>query len=297
MAFVALRFEAGGVLAERWADALLAAGALSVDVAAPAAEAPTEESLCGPADGTAPTAWRSSRMTALFPAGVDIDEVVAAASGMVREPLPPYSVGLVPDADWVRASQAQFQPIHVAERLWIVPSWCQPVDPTAVNIRLDPGLAFGTGTHPTTRLCLLWLAEHLQRGASVLDYGCGSGVLAIAAAKLGAGTVSGVDVDAAAIATSRANAEANGVVASFGLPDEFRRTRADVVVANILANPLELLAPLLARHVADDGTIVLSGILESQADAVVGAYAQWFNIEPWAREGEWVLLVGTRSPR
>jgi ribosomal protein L11 methyltransferase len=295
MAFVALRFEANGALAERWADALLEGGALSVDVTDPAAGTPAEESLYDVADGTASPLWRSSRMTVLFPAGVDVDKVIAVACSVMHEPLPAYSIGTVADADWLRETQAQFQPIHVAEQLWIVPSWCQPVDPAAINIRLDPGLAFGTGSHPTTRLCLRWLAEHLQRGASVLDYGCGSGVLAIAAAKLGAGAVSGVDVDAAAIAASRANAEANGVLATFGLPGELTSTPVDVVVANILANPLELLAPLLAQRVAGGGRIVLSGILEPQANAVAAAYARWFNMDLWGRECDWVVLVGARS--
>jgi ribosomal protein L11 methyltransferase len=295
MAFVALRFDADGALAERWADALLDAGALSVDLTNPAADMPIEDSLYDLAGETAPLLWRRSRLTVLFPADADVDEVVASVADVVDEPLPAYSLRMVADADWVRETQAQFQPIQVADQLWIVPSWVEPIDPAAINIRLDPGLAFGTGSHPTTRLCLRWLAENLQRGASVLDYGCGSGVLAIAAAKLGAGTVSGVDVDAAAIAASRANAEANGVLATFGLPGELTSTPADVVVANILANPLELLAPLLAQRVADGGSIVLSGILETQANAVAAAYAQWFNMALWARERDWVVLVGARS--
>ena len=295
MAFVALRFDADGALADRWADALLEAGALSVDLANPAADTPIEDSLYDLAGETAPLSWRRSRLTVLFPADADVGEVVASAADVVDEPLPAYSLRMVGDADWVRETQAQFQPIQVADQLWIVPSWVEPIDPAAINIRLDPGLAFGTGSHPTTRLCLRWLAEHLQRGASVLDYGCGSGVLAIAAAKLGAGTVSGVDIDAAAIAASRANAEANGVIATFGLPGELTSTPADVVVANILANPLELLAPLLAQRVADGGSVVLSGILEPQANAVAAAYAQWFNMALWARERDWVVLVGARS--
>jgi ribosomal protein L11 methyltransferase len=295
MAFVALRFEADGSLAERWADALLESGALSVDMTDSAAGTLAEQSLYSSTDETAAPMWSSSRMSVLFPAGVDIARVLAAAAGIVQEPLPAYSVAFVADSDWVRLTQDQFKPIRVTNQLWIVPSWCEPVDPAAINIRLDPGLAFGTGDHPTTRLCLRWLAEHLRPGASLLDYGCGSGVLAIAAAKLGARSVSGVDVDPAAIAASRANAEANEVVATFGFPEDAPRTPVDVVVANILANPLELLAPLLAQRVAARGTIVLSGILETQASAVAAAYAQWFNMDLWARECDWVVLVGARS--
>ena len=297
MAFIELRFEADGVLAERWADALLAAGALSVDVSDRSAGTQEEEPLYGIPDAGAQALWRNSRMTALFPADANIAHALAAAAGIVSEPFPAYSIGEVADADWVRETQAQFRPVEAALGLWIVPSWCRPIDPAATNIRLDPGLAFGTGEHPTTRLCLRWLAGHLRRGASVLDYGCGSGILAIAAARLGAGQVSGVDIDPAAIAASRANAAANNVVARFGLPDELAGPPVDVVLANILANPLELLAPLLAERVANGGTIVLSGILEAQAGALTAAYRRWFNMEPWARDCGWVALVGARAAR
>ena len=297
MAFIELCFEADGVLAERWADALLAAGALSVDVSDRSAGTQQEEPLYGIPERGEQALWRNSRMTALFPAGANIAHALAAAAGIVSEPFPAYSIGEVADADWVRETQAQFRPVEAAPGLWIVPSWCRPVDPAAINIRLDPGLAFGTGEHPTTRLCLRWLAAHLRRGASVLDYGCGSGILAIAAARLGAGQVSGVDIDPAAIATSRANAAANTVVARFGLPEEIAGPPVDVVLANILANPLELLAPLLAERVAAGGTIVLSGVLEPQAGALTAAFSRWFNMEPWARDCDWVALVGVRSAR
>ena len=295
MALVALRFEADGGLAERWGDAFLESGALSVDVTDPDAGTPAEQPLYGASEAGAAPPWPRCRMTVLLRGASEVEGILAAAAGIVQEPLPPYSVEPVADADWVRRTQAQFRPLRVADRLWIVPSWCEPVDPAAINIRLDPGLAFGTGEHPTTRLCLRWLAEHLPPGASVLDYGCGSGVLAIAAAKLGAKSVIGVDVDPAAIAASRANAEANGVQARFVLPEDSTGMRADVVVANILASPLELLAPLFAQRVVDRGRIVLSGILEPQAAAVAAAYSRWFNMEPWAREGDWVALVGVRS--
>ena len=297
MAFSELRFEADGALAERWADALLAAGALSVDLSDRSAGTPEEEALYGAFDSRAPPLWRRSRMSALLPADADIERIVATAAEIAAEPFPAYTVAEVADADWVRKTQAQFQPIEVASGLWIVPSWCRPVDPSAINIRLDPGLAFGTGEHPTTRLCLRWLAANLRRGASVLDYGCGSGILAIAAAKLGGADVSGVDIDPAALAASRANAHANGVTVNFGLPGEPAGAPVDVLVANILANPLELLAPLLAERVADGGTIVLSGILEAQVGALTAAYGRWFNMAPWARDCGWVALVGARAAR
>jgi ribosomal protein L11 methyltransferase len=186
--------------------------------------------------------------------------------------------------------------MRIAERMWIVPSWCEPVDPTAVNLALDPGLAFGTGSHPTTRLCLEWLALELRRQASVLDYGCGSGILAIAAAKLGASRVVGVDVDPHAVDAARANAATNGVAAAFTFPDGLGADTFDVVVANILANPLRLLAPALAARVRGGGRIVLSGVLADQAADVAAAYAPWFIIDVW-RSGEdgWVALAGTRE--
>jgi ribosomal protein L11 methyltransferase len=294
MPFIELRFEADGLLAERWADALLEAGALSVDTSDRSAGTPREEPVYATAEGAT---WRNSRMAALFPAEADIGRAIAAAADSVSEPFPAYSIADVADADWVRITQAQFRPIEAAPGLWIVPSWCEPVDPAAINIRLDPGLAFGTGEHPTTRLCLRWLAAHLQPGASVLDYGCGSGILAIAAAKLGAGAVSGVDIDPSAIAASRANAEANRVAVSFGLPDDAPARPADVLLANILAGPLEMLAPLLAQRVADGGAIVLSGILDAQADALIAVYKRWFNMQSWARDCGWVALVGARCVR
>jgi ribosomal protein L11 methyltransferase len=181
-----------------------------------------------------------------------------------------------------------------------VPSWCAPPDPGAINVTLDPGLAFGTGSHSTTRLCLAWLAQRLRRGESVLDYGCGSGILAIAALKLGAGDTVGVDVDPQAIVASRTNAQRNGVTASFATPDDIPSVathRFDVLVANILANPLVLLAPALAARVRYGGRIVLSGILEPQAEEVGAAYAPWFRISVWGRDDGWVALAGVRRAR
>jgi ribosomal protein L11 methyltransferase len=167
----------------------------------------------------------------------------------------------------------------------------------AAVVTLDPGLAFGTGSHPSTLLCLRWLSLNMGAGASVLDYGCGSGILAIAAAKLGAARVVGIDIDSQAIATSRANAQLNDVAAVFGASDEFEGETFDVVVANILANPLELLAPLLAGRVRTGGRVVLSGILEAQATGVLAAYDRWFNIGPWGSTEGWVALAGVRRAR
>ena len=297
MAYLALRFDATAADAEAWADALLDAGALSVDVADPLAGTPEETPLFGEPGAPATTLWRLSRLTALLPAEADATAVLRAAGAALGRPLPPCETQPVADQDWVRATQAQFGPIRVTDALWIVPSWCDPVDPAALNLVLDPGLAFGTGSHPTTRLCLAWLAAELRRGESVLDYGCGSGILAIAAARLGASRVVGTDVDPQAMIASRENARRNGVEATFVTPDALA-TRApapfDVVVANILANPLILLAPALAARTRTGGRIVLSGILAPQAEEVAAAYAPWFKIALWRHEEGWVALAGVR---
>jgi len=200
----------------------------------------------------------------------------------------------VPEQDWVRLTQSQFEPIPISDRLWIVPSWHDAPDPNAIVLVLDPGLAFGTGSHPTTRLCLKWLEQNLRGGESVLDYGCGSGILAIAAKKLGAGKVIGTDVDAQAITASRDNAERNLTEAAFFLPDVVPGGEFDVLVANILTNPLKALMPLLAGRVKFGGRIALSGILAEQADEVLAIYSQFFDMRLWATEDGWVCLTGSK---
>ena len=299
MAYLALTFDADAEAADAWADALLDAGALSVDVSDPAAGTPDEAPLYGEPGEPFAGRWPQNRLGALFAATGDPDAALAAAAAALGCPAPPHEIHPVAEQDWVRATQAQFAPIRVAPGLWVVPSWCEPPEPGAVILTLDPGLAFGTGSHPTTRLCLGWLAACLRRGESVLDYGCGSGILAIAAAKLGAGDVAGVDVDPQAIVASRANAQRNDVVATFALPDGLppsgpAAAAFDVVVANILANPLRLLAPVLAGRVRPGGRIVLSGVLETQAGAVIEVYARWFKMDAWARDEGWVALAGER---
>lgn len=296
MSYVALRFDIDAASAEAWGDALLAAGALSVDVADPGADTANEVQLFGE-PGTRAELWPVSRLTALFASAADV-ATAQAALGAAGRALPQHETFPVAEQDWVRASQAQFVPIQVAERLWIVPTWCDPVDPGAINLVLDPGLAFGTGSHPTTRLCLRWLARELRYGESVLDYGCGSGILAIAACRLGAGQVVGTDIDPQAIQASRTNAQGNRVQATFLAPDRLAAgapDRFDVIVANILANPLIALASALAGRVRPGGRIVLSGILGEQADAVVAAYRRWFIIGVGESEDGWIALTGTRA--
>jgi ribosomal protein L11 methyltransferase len=203
----------------------------------------------------------------------------------------------IADTDWVQATQSQFPPTRISDRLWIVPTWHEPPDPEAIVVRLDPGVAFGTGTHPTTRLCLRWLDASLRQGATVLDFGCGSGILAIAAAKLGAARVVGIDIDPQALKAARANSESNAILADYTDPDSLEAGTWDVVLANILSNPLMVLAPALLARVAPGGALVLSGVLERQADQVIEAYRASDASVPlsvWAAEDGWVCLAGRR---
>jgi ribosomal protein L11 methyltransferase len=285
--------------AEVLADALIECGALSVSIE-DASTGRDEEPMYGE-PGLEPSryAWPRNRLRVLAEDD-GADAVIAAASASTKIAATIEKRTPVRDIDWVRETQSQFTPTRISERLWIVPSWHQPPDEHAVVVRLDPGAAFGTGTHPTTRLCLAWLDETLRAGASVLDYGCGSGILAITAAKLGAGAVVGVDIDPQALEVARANSGANGVHASYtdshGLSQ--RATTFDVVLANILSNPLKLLASVLVARVAPRGSLVLSGILQPQARAVIAAYLRAdarLQLRVWRSEDGWVCLAGTRT--
>jgi len=297
MSFVALRFDVAAADADRWSDALLDAGALSIDAADPFAGTDGESPIFGEPSEAPRGWWHVTRLTALCAGDADPVSVVRSAADALAFAEPPFERYRVPDRDWVRATQAQFAPLRITDALWIVPSWCSPPCPDATNILLDPGLAFGTGAHPTTRLCLRFLADELKRRDSVLDYGCGSGILAIAAAKLGADRVVGVDIDLQAISASIENARANGVRARFMHVDALREEGFAVVVANILANPLRVLAPALAARTHDGGRIALSGILATQADAVAHHYAPWFDVAVRAADDGWVLLTGVRRTR
>ncbi|MFZ5558933.1 MAG: 50S ribosomal protein L11 methyltransferase [Pseudomonadota bacterium] len=280
---------------ERLGDALLEAGALAVDVADPQAGGDAATPLDEGPEDLFPL-WPRCRLTALFAADADAGAAIAAAAlaAGLAEP-PPFESWAVAEQDWVRLTQAQFPPQRVSGRLWIIPTWHEPPDPAAVNIRLDPGLAFGTGSHPTTRLCLRWLDAVVHGGEHVIDYGCGSGILAVAALKLGAASALGVDIDPQAVRASRANAELNGVAAGFRLPDRPLNVTADIVVANILANPLKVLAPAIAPLVAAGGHLALAGILTPQAEDVARAYRNWLGLDIWAEQDGWVLLAGTRE--
>ena len=288
-----LVFTAAADGAEAVSDALMDAGALSVDATDALAGTPDEEPQYGE-PGMAPSAWKVSLIKALFPPDVEPLAALAEACGDCGLPVPEASVETVPEQDWVRLTQSQFSPIHVSPRLWIVPSWCEPPADGAEMLVLDPGLAFGTGSHPTTRLCLNWIDLHLPVGARVLDYGCGSGILALAARRFGAAEVLGVDIDEQAIVSSVFNAQNNACEVSFCLPDQDRGGEFDVVIANILSNPLMVMAPMLSARVRVGGELLLSGVLERQANDVIAAYAPWLALDVWRSDEGWVALHGRR---
>jgi ribosomal protein L11 methyltransferase len=280
---------------EALSDALLEAGALAVDVQDAAAGTPEERPIFAELGEAPASGWRLNRVGALFDIAADVQaQVPAALAAAGLDARTAFSLERIEDADWVRLTQSQFQPLCITPRLWIVPSWHEAPDPAAINIELDPGVAFGTGAHPTTRLCLRWLAATVGPGDDVIDYGCGSGILAIAALKLGARSALGIDIDAQAVAAARLNAARNGVAARFATADAAAAAPAQIVVANILANPLAVLAPLLARLTRPGGRIALSGILAGQAEGVLAAYAGAFAMRRGDEDEGWVLLTGRR---
>lgn len=295
MPWQSLEITAGEDVAESISDALMELGALSVSIEDADAETDAEKPIFGEPGEAPPGMWRHNVVSALFDADADIDRVMVSLSEATGLRNLGYTVQAVEEQDWVRATQSQFDPIRIRDDLWIVPSWHDAPNPDALNIVLDPGLAFGTGSHPTTHLCLAWLADNLQGGESVLDYGCGSGILAIAAKLRGAGETIGVDIDPQAMVASRFNAENNGADVRFFLPDEMPSVVADVVVANILASPLKVLAPALASHCKPGGRIALSGILREQAEEVSAIYGEWFEMNPPQPLENWVLLTGRKK--
>lgn len=291
-----IRWLLAGDAVERWSDALLEAGALSVQAEDADADSEDEQALFGEPGLAAPAAgWHRTRLAALVDAADDPAALLQRAADLLGESAPTdFTTRSFDDQDWVRLSQSQFEPIPVGKRLLITPSWHAQANDGRIGIVLDPGLAFGTGSHPTTRLCLRWLEQHLQPGQSVIDYGCGSGILAIAAAKLGAtAPVTGIDIDPQALIAARANAERNQVSLSILGTSAELPPPADVVVANILATPLKLLAPLLQSLVRPGGHLVLAGLLERQIDEVAHPYTS-IPLQPFGIEDGWACLAGRK---
>ena len=296
MAWISVIVDTDCRHAEPLADALLEAGALSVSIEDADAGTPEETPQFGEPGSVTTPGWARSRVVVLLNDGDDVDGLLAACAATAGLPVSPaYTLETVEEQNWVELTQSQFEPIRVSERLWIVPSWHSAPDPQAIVLVLDPGMAFGTGTHPTTRLCLEWLERNTTQGVSLLDYGCGSGILGIAAAKLGAVEVMGVDIDPQAVVAARSNAERNGVRARFDDAADEVSGQYDLVVANILSNPLKALAPAICAHVRPGGQLALSGILVEQTDDLIAAYAPWLTLTVAdSREG-WVCLSGKRA--
>ncbi|MDP3620014.1 MAG: 50S ribosomal protein L11 methyltransferase [Ramlibacter sp.] len=275
-------------------EALDALDALSVSVEDADAQTDAEQALFGEPGMPPPKeGWQRSRLVALFPGQTAAEE----ASALLQlqdffEGCEVLGIAAVQDQDWVRLTQSQFAPVEITPEFWIVPTWHEPPAQARHVIRLDPGLAFGTGTHPTTRMCLRWIATHRGENQRVLDYGCGSGILAIGAAKFGAIDIDAVDIDPAAVQSTLDNANANQVSLNAGLPDQ-AAGQYDVVLANILATPLKMLAPLLCAHVAPGGSLVLAGILERQADELKSAYAPYARLEVTDSEDGWILMTAS----
>lgn len=295
MAWIEASFFTDAAHADPLCDALLELGALSATIEDADAGTPAEQAQFGEPGSVNTPGWNRSCIVALFDPDAAIAQIVADAAlevGLTTSP--DFTTREIAEQNWVQLTQSQFDPIQISPRLWIVPSWHDAPDPGAINLELDPGMAFGTGSHPTTRLCLEWLERVVVPDATVLDYGCGSGILAIAAAKLGSGPVVGVDIDAQAVSAARDNAVRNQVSARFVESAEVIYGQFDLVVANILSNPLRLLASAICGHVKPGGKLALSGILAEQAEEIIAIYRQWIPLVVADSRDGWVCLAGTK---
>jgi len=295
MPWIQLKFDSHPDQAEQFSDILMELGAAAVTF-----EDGADQPLFEPAPGETKL-WNDTRVVGLFDAAVDIPAIIEQLKDQLGDESPTqFQTNPVEDKDWEREWMDNFKPIRCGDNLWICPSWHTPNEPNAVNVMLDPGLAFGTGTHPTTWLCLQWLDAHPPKGLEVIDYGCGSGILAIAAALLGAKQVEAVDHDPQAIIATNDNADKNQVRAQINalLPrqfdDQFGDNQTDLLLANILCNPILELAPKFATMVKPGGQIVLSGILAEQANQVIERYSEWFDLQPPAQQEDWVRIDGVR---
>ncbi|MDR0997082.1 MAG: 50S ribosomal protein L11 methyltransferase [Zoogloeaceae bacterium] len=300
MSFAAFSFLTDETSAERWCDALLEVGALSATIEDADAGTPEETPQFGePGIDLPGIGWQRAKIEVLFAEDAQAPALFAEAAALAGfAALPELEKKAIPETDWVRQTQAQFDPIRISERLWIVPSWHTPPEPGALNLLLDPGMAFGTGSHPTTRLCLMWLEAQLtghEAPQSLLDYGCGSGILAIAAAKLGAAPVVGIDIDPQAVEAAVANARKNQIEAEFFAADAPVEGQFDLLVANILSNPLKALAPALCARVKPGGKFALSGILVAQSQEIAEIYSPFAELSVFGEQEGWVCLEGTKK--
>jgi len=300
MPFLSITISLDRDTADAFGDALIESGAMSVSVE-DADEGTAEECAIFGEPGATGGLWDRCELTALFAEQTDGVEILWHVAAVFDMASLNFTKSIIDDVDWVKQNQAQFPPIHISPRITIVPTWHEVTDEAtsvvknAINIVLDPGAAFGTGSHPTTQLCLQWLEENVASNNHVLDYGTGSGILAIAAMKLGAANCMGVDIDSAAVDAARANAIQNSVAITFDSTEHRLHYVADITVANILANPLKVLAPLLAGHTKQGGKLVLAGILDEQADDIIEIYRPYFAMQVWRRSEGWSAIHGIRQ--
>ena len=293
MPWIQIKLDTSSDHAEELEDLLLETGACAVTL-----QDGKDQPLFEPALGSTPL-WHNTVVVGLYDAHTEMDDVVAyLKQSYQQQPFPTCKIEIVEDKDWEREWMTHFEPMQFGSRLWVCPSWKEVPDPEAINLMLDPGLAFGTGTHPTTALCLKWLEAQDMEGKKVIDYGCGSGILAIAALLLGADQLTGVDLDPQALEASMDNAQRNNITPEklkVFLPDQTPEETADIVVANILAGPLVQLAPVLAKYLEKGGRIALSGILSEQKESIVSTYSEWFDLDPVVYSEDWILVSGIRK--
>jgi ribosomal protein L11 methyltransferase len=275
-------------------DYLIELGAISTSIEDTNLNKNNEELIFAEPNIRSEQFWENNTVQALFEKKIDIELIKIAINNKFNDANLSFLTSNIQDKDWVQLTQSQFLPIHVHDKLWIIPTWHNIQDKNAINLILDPGLAFGTGTHPTTHLCLLWLLENISQNTTVLDYGCGSGILGIAAKKIGAKKVFGVDIDNQAIKASEDNSKKNDVKISWSNTKDKIEYKTDLVVGNILSSALSVLAPVLAEHCKSKGKIALSGILESQEEDIKKIYSKWFDFNSSSIKDGWVLISGTK---
>lgn len=291
MAWIQINAVVAEPLAEPLSDAFMEANAASVTF-----EDAKDQPIFEPELGTTPI-WQQTKVIGLFDAEVDGQAIIKLLKQIVPDVAnTPFKVEQLEDKDWVRAWMDQFKPMQFGDNLWIVPSWSEPPKPEAINLMLDPGMAFGTGTHPTTSLCLTWLDQHAPKDLNVIDYGCGSGILALAAQKLGAASVAGTDIDPQAITASYQNSERNHETIPFNLVEDFNSEPVDLLIANILAGPVKELSGEFDRLLKPGGTLVLSGLLATQAQGLIEHYASiGIQLDTFETQDEWGLLAGQKQ--